>query len=167
MLTSALLGVMKTAVHTWVSDRWEYNTSSAYGRTLPMLSMGKFLAASFITWCAVGFVIDLLLVNNQPLGRGFFWPIYFGTLGTAVFAARMKRTGLVPVLLLITGGGLWLAVRISLHSSSSPDLEVMHRRVVFDAIGILVGTTIGYPLLLDFISTEDFATIRLQTALTL
>jgi len=158
---------MKTAVHTWVSDRWEYNTSSAYWRTLPMLSMGKFLAASFITSCAVGFAIDLLLVNHQPLGRGFFWPIYFGTLGTAVFAARMGRTRLVPVLLLITGAGLWLAVRISLHSSASPDLEVMHRRVVFDAIGILVGTTVGYRLLVDFIRTEGFATIRMQTELAL
>src|SRR5205085_2353609 len=88
--------VMKTAVHTWISKRWAYNTSSAYGRTLPMLSMAKFLAAAFITFCAVGFAIDLLLVNYQPLGRGFFWPIYFGTLGTAVFEARMKRTRLVP-----------------------------------------------------------------------
>ncbi len=59
---------MKTAVHTWFSDRWASSTSSAYWRTLPMLSMGKFLVAAFITWCAVGFVIDLLLVNYQPLG---------------------------------------------------------------------------------------------------
>src|SRR5438876_11663124 len=114
----------KTTVQTLFSDRWARHTISeaAFGRTLPMRSMGKFLAAAFITWCAVGFVIDLLLVNYQPLGRGFFWPIYFGTLGTAVFAARMKRTGLVPVLLLITGAGLWLAVRISFHSSASPEL---------------------------------------------
>jgi serine phosphatase RsbU (regulator of sigma subunit) len=158
---------MKTAVHTWFSKRWAYNTSSAYGRSLPMLSMGKFLAAAFITFCAVGFAIDLLLVNYQPLGRGFFWPIYFGTLGTAVFEARMKRIRLVPVLLLITGAGLWLAVRISSHSSASPDLEVMHRRVVFDAIGILVGTTVGYRLLVDFIRTEGLATIRMQTELAL
>ena len=129
--------------------------------------MGKFLAAAFITFCAVGFAIDLLLVNYQPLGRGFFWPIYFGTLGTAVFAARMGRIRLVPVLLLITGAGLWLAVRISFHSSASPDLEVMHRRVVFDAIGILVGTTVGYRLLVDFIRTEGLATIRMQTELAL
>src|SRR5271157_5803380 len=125
---------MKTAVHTWVSNRWASNTSSAYWRTLPMRSMAKFLVAAFITWCAVGFVIDLLLVNNQPLGRGFFWPVCLGTLGTAIFAARMGRTGLVPVLLLIMGAGLWLAVRISSHSLASPDLEAMHSRVVFDAI---------------------------------
>ena len=158
---------MKPAVHRWLSRRWAFNTSNAYWRTLPMLSMGKFLAAAFITWCAVGFAIDLLLVNYRPLGRGFFWPIYFGTLGTALFAARMRRTGLVPVFLVIMGAGLWLAVQISFHASASPDLEAMHRRVVFDAIGILVGTTVGYRLLIDFIRAEGFATVRIQTELAL
>ncbi len=158
---------MKTPVHTWFSDRWASRTSSTYWRTLSMLSKGKFLVAAFITWCAVGFVIDLLLINYQPLGRGFFLPIYFGTVGAAVFAARMRRIGLVPVLLLITGAGLWLAVQISFHSSASPDLEAMHRRVVFDAIGILVGTIVGYRLLVDFIMTEGLATVRIQTELAL
>jgi Stage II sporulation protein E (SpoIIE) len=157
---------MKSAVHRWLSNRWAFNTSNAYWRTLPMLSMGKFLAAAFITWCAVGFAIDLLLVKYQSLGRGFFWPIYFGTLGTALFAARMGRTVLVPVLLLISGAGLWLAVRISFHSSASPDLA-MHRRVVFDAIGILLGTFVGYRVLVDFIRTEGLATVRIQTELAL
>jgi hypothetical protein len=132
-----------------------------------MLSKGKFPVAAFIIWCAVGFVIDLLLVDYQPLGRGFFLPIYVGTLGTAVFAARMGRTGLVPVLLLITGTSLWLAVRISFHSSASQDLESMHSRVVFDAIGMLVGTIVGYRLLVDFIRTEGLATVRIQTELAL
>jgi Stage II sporulation protein E (SpoIIE) len=158
---------MKTAVHKWLFGRWASNTSSAYWRTLPMLSTGKFLASSFITSCAIGFSIDLLLVNYQPLGRGFFWPVYLGTLGTALFAARVKRIRLIPVLLLITAAGLWLAVRISSHSSASPDLEVMHRRIVFDAIGILVGTTAGYRLLVDFITTEGVATVRMQTELAL
>src|SRR6476660_7064986 len=101
--------MMKTTVQKLFSDRWAVHTISepAFGRMLPMRSMGKFLAAAFITWCAVGFVIDLLLLNYQPLARGFFWPIYFGTLGTAVFAARMRGGfRLVLVLLLITGDGL-------------------------------------------------------------
>jgi Stage II sporulation protein E (SpoIIE) len=167
--------MMKATVQTWFAGRWARHTISepAFGRMLPMRSLGKFLAAAFITWCAVGFVIDLLLLNYQPLARGFFWPIYSGTLGTAVFAVRIRgrlRLGsilLMIVLLLITGAGLWLAVRISFHSSASPDLEAMHRRVVFDAIGILVGTTVGYRLLVDFIRTEGFATIRMQTELAL
>jgi hypothetical protein len=64
--------MMKTTVQKLLSDRWARHTISeaAFGRTLPMRSMGKFLAAAFITWCAVGFVIDLLLLNYQPLARG-------------------------------------------------------------------------------------------------
>jgi hypothetical protein len=162
--------MMKATVQTWVSDRWARHTISeaAFGRMLPLRNMGKFLAAAFITWCAVGFVIDLLLLNYQPLARGFFWPIYFGTLGTAVFAARMRGGfRLVLVLLLITGAGLWLAVRISFHSSALPAVEAMHRRVVFDAIGILVGTIVGYRVLVDFVLTEGIATVRMQTELAL
>jgi len=161
---------MKTTVQTWFSDRWAKHTISepAFGRMLPRRSMGKFLAAAFITWSAVGFVIDLLLLNYQPLARGFFWPIYFGTLGAAVFAARM-RGGFrhVLVLLVIMGAGLWLAVRISFHSSALPAVEAMHRRVVFDAIGILVGTIVGYRVLVDFVLTEGIATVRMQTELAL
>jgi hypothetical protein len=166
--------MMKT-VQTLFSDRWARHTISepAFGRMLPMRSMRKFLAAAFITWCAVGFVIDLLLLNYQPLARGFFWPIYSGTLGTAVFAVRIRarfRLGsvlLLIVLLLITGAGLWLAVRISFHSPASPDMEAMHRRVVFDAIGILVGTIVGYRVLVDFVLTEGIAKVRMQTELAL
>ena len=162
--------MMKTTVQTWFSDRWAKHTISepAFGRMLPLRNMGKFLAAAFITWCAVGFVIDLLLLNYQPLARGFFWPIYFGTLGAAVFAARM-RGGFrhVLVLLVIMGAGLWLAVRISFHSSAPPDVEAMRRRVVFDAIGILVGTIVGYRVLVDFVLTEGIATVRMQTELAL
>jgi hypothetical protein len=162
--------MMKATVQTWFSDRWARHTISepAFGRMLPMRSMGKFLAAAFITWCAVGFVIDLLLLNYQPLARGFFWPIYSGTLGTAVFAARIRgRFRLASVLLLITGAGLSLAVRISFHSSASPDVEAIHRRVVFDAIGILVGTIVGYRVLVDFVLTEGIAKVRIQTELAL
>jgi hypothetical protein len=57
-----------------------------------MRSMGRLLAAAFILSCCVGFAIDLLLLNYQPLARGFFWPVYSGTLGTATLAARSKTT---------------------------------------------------------------------------
>ncbi len=45
--------------------------------------------------------------------------------------------------------------------------EAMQRRVVFDAIGILAGTILGYRLLVDFIRTEGLATVRMQTELLL
>jgi len=129
--------------------------------------MGKLLAAAFITFGGIGFVIDLFLVNYQPLGRGFFWPLYTGTLSAAGLAARIKRMHLFPFLLLATLVGVWLAVRISFHSPASPELETLQRRVAFDAIGILAGTILGYRLLVDYIRTEGLATVRMQTELAL
>ena len=159
---------MTTSLQTWVSGRWAAGMGSAYWQALPMRSIGRLLAPAFILSCGFGFAIDLLLLNYRPLARGFFWPVYSGTLATVTLAARMKRLRrLVPVLLLTTLAGLWLGVRISFHSPAPPDVEALNRRVVFDAIGILVGTILGYRLLVDFIRTEGVATVRMQTELAL
>ena len=132
-----------------------------------MRSMARLLAAAFILSGGVGFAIDLLLLNYQPLVRGLFWPVYSGTLGIATLAARIKRLRLVPLLLLIYVVGLWLGVRLSFYSPASPDVEALKRRVIFDAIGILAGTILGYRLLVAFIRTEGLATVRMQTELSL
>jgi hypothetical protein len=159
---------MKTSLQTWFSGRWAAGMGSAYWQALPMRSMGRLLAPAFILSGGFGFAIDLLLLNYQPLARGFFWPVYSGTLATVTLAARIKRLRrLVPVLLLMTLAGLWLGVRISFHSPAPPDVEALKRRVVFDAIGVLVGTVLGYRLLVDFIRTEGVATVRMQTELAL
>jgi hypothetical protein len=129
--------------------------------------MRKLLTSVFFSFGAVGFAIDLLLLNHQSLGRGFFWPLFSGTLGTASVAARIKRIRLVPVLLLIMVAGVWLGVRVSYSSPALPDPAALKRRVVFDAIGILAGTIIGYRWLLEFILTEGLATFRMQTELSL
>ena len=159
---------MKTSLQTWFAGRWAAGMGSAYWQALSTRSMGRLLAPAFILSCGFGFAVDLLLLNYQPLARGFFWPVYSGTFATATLVARMKRLRrLVPVLILMTLAGLWLGARISFHSPASPDGEALKRRVVFDAIGILVGTILGYRLLLDFIRTEGVATVRMQTELAL
>ncbi len=58
-------------------------------------------------------------------------------------------------------------VQISFHLPAPPDVEALNRRVVFDASGILVGTVLGYRLLLDFIRPEGVATVRMKTELAL
>ena len=157
---------MKSSLKTLFADRLS-GASSAYWRALPIRSTGRLLFAAFMLSCGVGFAIDLLLLSYQPLARGFFWPLYSGTLGTVTLAARMKRLRLVPFLLLIYVVGLWLAVRISLHSPAPSDMEALKQRVVFDAIGIVAGTLLGYRLLVDFVRTEGLATVRMQTELAL
>jgi serine phosphatase RsbU (regulator of sigma subunit) len=128
--------------------------------------MRKLLASGFFSFSALGFAIDLLLLNYQSLGRGFFWPLFTGTLGTAALAVRIKRIRLLPVILLIIVASHWLAVRIS-YQSPALDPAALKRRVVFDAIGILAGIIIGYRWLVAFVLTEGLATVRMQTELSL
>lgn len=108
---------MMKAVQTWFSGRWASHTSSSHWRALPMLSKGKLLAAVFITFFGVGFIIDLLLLDYQPLARGFFWPVYSGTLGTAGLAVRMKQPRLIPFLLLMTLASVARAPQVWFHVS--------------------------------------------------
>jgi len=159
---------MRTSLQTWIARRAAGMGGNAYWNALPMRNIGRLLASAFILSFGFGFAIDLLLLNYQPLARGFFWPVYSGTLVTVGLVARMKRMRrLVPVLVLMTLAGLWLGIRLSIHASAPPDVEAVNRRVVFDAIGILVGTFLGYRLLVDFIRTEGVATVRMQTELAL
>jgi len=159
---------MKTSLQTWIARREAAVGGSAYWNALPMRSIGRLLASTFILSCGIGFAIDLLLLNYQPLARGFFWPVYFGALATVGLATRMKGLRrLLPVLVLMTVASLWLGVRISLHSPVPLDVKALNRRVVFDAVGILVGTFLGYRLLVHFIRTEGVATVRMQTELAL
>src|SRR5262249_37911959 len=159
--------VMKTSFQRWLAGRRASMGGSAYWKALPMRSIGRLLASAFILSCGFGFAIDLLLLNYQPLAGGFFWPVYSGTFATVALAARMKGLlRLVPVVMLTMLAGLWLGVRISFHSPAPPDVEALNRRVVFDAIGILVAG-LGYRLLVDFIRTEGVATVRMQTELAL
>ena len=132
-----------------------------------MRSMRKLLVSLFFTFGSFGFAIDLLLLKYQSLGSGLFWPLFTGTVGTAGLAARIKRIGLLPVLLLILVAGLWLGVRVSHHSPTLPDATALQRRVVFDAIGVLVGTLVGYRWLVAFILTEGIASLRMHTELSL
>jgi Stage II sporulation protein E (SpoIIE) len=134
---------------------------------LPMRSMRKLLVSLFFTFGAVGFAVDLLLLNYQSLGRGLFWPLFSGILGTAALAVRIKRIRLLPVLLLIIVAGYWLSVRIAFQSPALSDPGALKRRVVFDAIGILAGTFIGYRWLVAFILTEGISSVRMQTELSL
>ena len=52
--------------------------ASPYWRALPLRHMKSLLAGVFFTSAVVGFAADLVQLNVQPLGRGFFWPALLG-----------------------------------------------------------------------------------------
>jgi hypothetical protein len=61
----------------------------------------------------------------------------------------------------------WLGYWASHVSTPLPVPIAVHRRVLFDAIGILVGIAFGTRFLLFFAGTEGLASVPMQTELSL
>jgi hypothetical protein len=160
---------MKKKLRTWLAGASSaFPTAfSPYWRALPLGRMKMFLAGYFFVGAAGGFALDLLQLNASRVVGGFFWPVLMGTGAMAARAAAIKRVRLVPLLLLLVVVTAWLGYRTSHVSTPLPVPVAVHRRVLFDAIGILVGIGFGARFLLFFAGTEGVASVRMQTELSL
>ena len=160
---------MKKKLRTWLAGvRSAFPSAfSPYWHVLPLGRMKMLLAGYFFIGAAGGFACDLLQLNASRVGGGFFWPVLVGTGATALRAAGIKRIRLVPLLLLLVVVTAWLGYWASHVSPPLPVPVVVHRRVLFDAVGILVGIGFGLRFLLFFTGTEGLASVRMQTELSL
>ena len=160
---------MKKKLRTWLDGvRLAFPTTfSPYWRELPLGRMKMFLAGYFFIGAAGGFAFDLVLINASRIGGGFFWPVLVGTGAMARRAAAIKRVRLVPLVLLLVVMTGWLGYWASHVSTPTPVAVAVYRRVLFDAIGILVGIALGVRFLLFFAGTEGVASVRMQTELSL
>ena len=160
---------MKKKLRTWlagVSSAYPA-TFSPYWRVLPLGRMKMFLAGYFLVGAAGGFAIDLLQLNASRVGGGLFWPVLVGTGAMTLRASAIKRVRLIPLLFLLVVVTAWLGYWVSHVSTPLPVPVAVHRRVLFDAIGILVGVGFGTRFLLIFAGTEGVASVRMQTELAL
>ncbi len=160
---------MKKKLRTWlagVSSAFP-TTFSPYWRMVPLGRMKMFLAGYFLVGAAGGFAFDLLQLNASRVGGGFFWPVLMGAGAMTLRAAAIKRVRLLPLLFLLVGLAAWLGYWASHVSAPLPVPVAVHRRVLFDAIGILVGIAFGIRFLLLFAGTEGVASVRMQTELSL
>jgi hypothetical protein len=160
---------MKKKLRTWLAGvSSAFPTAfSPYWRVLPLGRMKMFLAGYFFVGAAAGFAFDLLQLNASRVAGGFFWPVLMGTGATAARAAGIKRVRLIPLLFLLVVVAAWLGYWASHVSTPLPVPVAVHRRVLFDAIGILVGIGFGTRFLLFFAGTEGVASVRMQTELSL
>ncbi len=160
---------MKKKLQTWLAGvRSAFPTAfSPYWHVLPLGRMKTLLSGYFFIGAAGGFAFDLLQLNASRVGGGFFWPVLVGTGATALRAAGIKRFRLIPLLFLLVVLTGWLGYWASHVSPLLPVPVTVHRRVLFDAIGILVGIGFGTRFLLFFAGTEGLASVRMQTELSL
>ncbi|HJX94319.1 MAG TPA: PP2C family protein-serine/threonine phosphatase [Candidatus Acidoferrum sp.] len=160
---------MKKKLSTWLAGvRSAFPAAfSPYWHMLPLGRMKMFLAGYFFLGAAGGFAFDLLQLNASRVGGGFFWPVLVGTGAAALRAAGIKRFRLIPPLFLLVVLTAWLGYWASHVSLPLPVPVAVHRRVLFDAIGILVSIGFGTRFLLFFAGTEGLASVRMQTELSL
>jgi hypothetical protein len=159
---------MKKKLRMWLAGvRSAFPTTfSPYWRLLPLGRMKTLMAGYFFIGAAGGFACDLLQLNTSRVGGGFFWPVLVGTGATALRADAIKRVRLLPLLFLLVVVTAWLGYWAP-HVSPLPVPVTVHRRVLVDAIGILVGIAFGVRFLLFFAGTEGVASVRMQTELSL
>ena len=125
--------------------------------------------AYFFVGATGGFRFDLLQLNASRVGGGFFWPLLVGRQGAYRLAAagiEELRTYPSPV----SADPFRRLARLPGLARFERLLPVpvsVHRRVLFDAIGILVGIGFGARFLLFFAGTEGVASVRMQTELSL
>jgi len=147
--------------------------------------MKSLLVGTFFISAVVDFAADLLQLNFQSLGRGFFWPALFGSAAVSILVAKIKRVRpifLAVIVALATCGAIWIAAglsglgwrrldwltySISLIFSPWPIPQAMKARVLFDSIGIWICGVLGFRLLLLFATDEGLANVRMQTELSL
>src|SRR5260370_12237146 len=160
---------MKKKLRTWLAGvRSAFPTPiRPYWHMLPLGRMKMLLAGYFFLGAGGGFAFDLLQLNASRVGGGFFWPVLVGTGAAALRAAGIKRFRLIPPLFLLVVLTAWLGYWASHVSLPLPVPVAVHRRVLFDAIGILVAIGFGVRLLLFFAGTERRASVRMQTELSL
>jgi hypothetical protein len=160
---------MKKNFRTWLAGvRSAFPSAfSPYWHLLPLGRMKTFMAGYFFVGAAGGFAFDLLQLNASPVAGGFFWPVLVGTGATALRVAGIKRFRVVPLLFLLVVVTGWLGCWASHVSPPLPVPVAVHRRVLFDAIGILVGIGFGARFLTFFAGTEGLDSVRMQTELSL
>lgn len=143
--------------------------------------MKSLLAGTFFISAVAGFAADLLQLNVQRLGRGFFWPFVVGGAAVGALLANTRKVRpvfafLVVILGMYLASGLaglgwtglgWLTYLVSLLSAPWPAAQALASRILFDAIGIYVSGVLGFRLLLSFVTNEGVDNVRMQTELSL
>jgi len=155
------------------------SAASPYWRALPLRRMKGLLVGVFFTSAVAGFAADLLQLNVQSLGRGFFWPAFFGAGAVGALIANIKKVHSIILILIVLfwiGGGLvglgwlglgWFTYMISLLAAPWSIPQAMKARVMFDAFGIWISGGLGFRLLLSFVTHEGLSNVRMQTELSL
>jgi serine phosphatase RsbU (regulator of sigma subunit) len=138
-------------------------------RSLPRSSAFKLAFAVFFTFASVGFINDLFHPRSSPFYSVLAWSVYDGLGALAFLLVNMQPrrwiVALVPIAIAATIPLMMLV--LPSFASPSPVPGDVQRRLILDAVFILVLINTGYVLFLVFIENEGVKHLRIQTELDL
>jgi serine phosphatase RsbU (regulator of sigma subunit) len=129
----------------------------------------RLLGAVFFTFSVIGFVTDIWRLDpTRPRWLVIAGAVFSGALAAGyVFAIVARRRSFVVVLVLAQFAGTSLLSSNHPHTTAPLDPVAIHRRLMFDGIGLLVSMTLGYALFMTFIRRDGERLIRLNTEVAL
>ncbi len=128
----------------------------------------KLSLAVFFTFASVGLITDLFHPQKDPFYSVLAWCAYNGLTAAAFLLVVMRQPKRTIILMLAVAGSTVLLIRVlPSHPAGARLAPELERRLILDAVFILVAIYAGYMLFLVFIETEGFRHLRAQTELEL
>lgn len=141
--------------------------NTAYWRKLPLRRMWKLLTAIFFTLATVGFFVDLTTWGRLSIGEALAWVVLVGGFGVGIFIASTRNRRLIPVVVFAYIAALFFLAFRPHTAKPGAVPRAAHNRILFDGVGMLAGSMIGYVLFIGFVNSEGMEMLALRTELEL
>lgn len=139
-------------------------TYYAFWKKLPSRAYFIFILSVFFSFSVFGTAFDLLQNLSPPLPLTIFWSVYSGCV-SAGYAYTFTRNRKALIFIIILQFGLPF---IHWHEIFAGDITLSHSsKLIFDAICIYLGVSLGYVCFIIFITREGIKQVRFKTEIDL
>lgn len=129
--------------------------------------MWKLFVAVFFSVATVGFFVDLVDWGLLSIPETLGWVTLVGGFAVAVVIVSSKRRKLIPFVVIVYISTVFVLAFRHHAPKLAPLPHAARERIIFDAVGMLAGSMIGYFFFMAFVNSEGVEMLALQTELEL
>lgn len=136
----------------------------AFWKNLPPASYAIILAAIFLTFSSIGFIVDILNAGRLPPGILLGNVLFAGLTAIGYVHSFTRNLKIFPLVLLFQVG---FTIFLSQPDGTMPAEPALKSRLTLDGLGIMFSIILGYAFFIIFISREGRKQIVLRTEMNL
>lgn len=136
----------------------------AFWKNLPPASYAIILAAIFLTFSSIGFIVDILNAGRLPPGILLGNILFAGLTAIGYVHSFTRNLKIFPLVLLFQVG---FTIFLSQPDGTMPAEPALKSRLTLDGLGIMFSIILGYAFFIIFISREGRKQIVLRTEMNL